>query len=212
MMAEYDIFGDEMSPSCKKCACVLDNVSIDCQHEGKDGYCKRCCKECAVTNGITILGVKNQTTFKSKLCNFWFKHIRMRFARVYTCKTCDTRFMLKSERTECPSQYCSNQPAECKLREHVTFFTFVNEKGICDECGHHNKLNYMLWDPRIWFKDLKDMMSGYFEINKHDQWIGHYYKTEHYEANEFCDKSHTETTHYICIIPCIVFKFCRDDL
>ena len=70
VMAEYDIFGDEISPTCKKCACVLDNVSIDCQHEGKDGYCKRCCKECAVTNGITILGVKNQTTFKSKLCNF----------------------------------------------------------------------------------------------------------------------------------------------
>ena len=150
---------------------------------------------------------------KNRISKLWVKHIRLRFARFYQCDDCDKRYRLN--RTECPR--CDTRPY-CPFVDAVTASITpdsggcesdtIKTNGECWDCGYRQSLYFQPIAFSILHKQAKWFIRDHFELNKHDQWIGHYYKTKRGNFDDTGDP-YTMIKHYICIIPCLVFKFER---
>ena len=123
---------------------------------------------------------------KNVISKLWVKHIRLRFARVYTCHNCSEKYLLHLNQLECPTcgddAVCLNPELDPESSYKICG-CFLEINGKCVECDRYNKLGYIIWNPLNWTKQFNSNFPEYFEINKHDQWIGHYYKTE----NKLCE-------------------------
>ena len=143
---------------------------------------------------------------KNVISKLWVKHIRLRFADIYKCHNCNYIYKLKRQ-LECPLcgtlAYC-DKDSELIIGNECDGGLATN--GKCEICECYTDLHYP-------FRLYLEMTAYYirqfyhhFRINKHECWIGHRHE---------CIISHSKKkdilciNHYICIIPCLVFKFER---
>lgn len=145
---------------------------------------------------------------KESVRTLWFKHIRLRFANIHKCHNCGSKYKLVDDNSECGdcgigSTCMKIFSTKCGFQEECAGKLLQN--GQCKMCEQYTDLEYL---HALIYQEVHGKLYyffSHFKFNKHDQWIGHYYKDIHAGCDE--NRPVICKDHYICIIPCIVINW-----